>query len=166
MMASMYYEDYMRSANSISIGYKLFKNYNDKVKWILKDLLTHPFFPADVREGIRKEVESDVLAIPEISEKLHLLTPKDREFVEGLIESMSNDIPTEYVGSIKIPDIDGVELVSMVKESLSRNLMDVDADVLSKASMEATSVVLSRLIELMGENQFSNAFIEARNKII
>lgn len=167
MMASMYYEDYMRDAHTNSLGYRLFKTYNDRVKWILKDLATHPFFPEDVRNGIKSELNSDVLAIPEIAHRLHLLSPKDRQFIEDLIDSMSSDNPTEIVGSIRIPEISGNRLTELATGVLSLELIGTteDANVIQRLSKVVVSTILIELVEILGENQFTEAFVKALTEI-
>lgn len=69
-------------------GATLLKGYGKRVQWIWTDLLTHPQFPAEVREGIRKEINCDVFAVPAIQEKIPLLTPEKREFVEIIIDRL------------------------------------------------------------------------------
>jgi hypothetical protein len=64
----------------------LFKNYSAKINWILRDLYTNPFLPQVVRDGIKRESESDVFAVPAIQEKISLLTPDQREAVEDMID--------------------------------------------------------------------------------
>lgn len=73
-----------------SAGDKLFKNYNGKLEWIANDLMTHPFLPQAVRDGIKKEWNSDVFAVPAIAERAALLNPEQRELVETVIEAMLN----------------------------------------------------------------------------
>lgn len=73
-----------------SKGAALMKNYNTKLEWVYKDLATHPFLPDVVRNGINKEWNSDVFAVPAISEQVALLAPEQRAFVERLIEAMLN----------------------------------------------------------------------------
>lgn len=71
-----------------SKGAKLFNLYRTKINWILNDLLTHPFLTDDVREGIRKELASDVFTPSAIGERAALLPPQQRERVELLIEEL------------------------------------------------------------------------------
>jgi hypothetical protein len=49
-------------------------------------LITNPNFTEEVREGIRKEWNSDTFVLPAISEKLGLLNPDQRSVVEDLID--------------------------------------------------------------------------------
>jgi hypothetical protein len=60
--------------------------YTSKLEWIYKDLISNPNFTEEVREGIRKEWNSDTFVLPAISEKLGLLNPDQRAVVEDLID--------------------------------------------------------------------------------
>lgn len=71
-----------------SRGDKLFKGYNQKIEWIYKDIITNPVLPQKVRDGIKKEWESDVFIVDAIREKITLLNPDQRELVETLIDGM------------------------------------------------------------------------------
>jgi hypothetical protein len=86
-MAGEHLESFCRDYSG-SKGAKLLASYKSKVDWIKKDLLTHPFFPENVREGIRAELNSDVFAVPAINEKIALLNPQQREVVEDLIDTV------------------------------------------------------------------------------
>lgn len=78
-------------------GAALTKNYNTKLEWVYRDLLTHPFLPEVVRSGMRREWQSDVFAVPAISENVALLAPEQRAFVERLIEAMLNGEQIEMI---------------------------------------------------------------------
>lgn len=71
-----------------SRGDKLFKGYNQKIEWIYKDIITNPVLPQTVRDGIKKEWESDVFVVDAIREKITLLSVEQRELVETLIDGM------------------------------------------------------------------------------
>lgn len=71
-----------------SKGARLFANYVLRINWIANDLFTNPFLPNVVREGIKKEWESDVFGTDAIAEKVALLSPEKREAVETLIDSI------------------------------------------------------------------------------
>lgn len=86
-IAQEYLEDFMREHQG-SKGAKLFGNYKHKIDWILTDMITHPFLPEAVREGIKWEVNSDVLALPAINEKIALLNPSQREAIETAIDQI------------------------------------------------------------------------------
>lgn len=69
-------------------GANLFKQYKARIEWIVKDMITHPLLPKQVTDGIKKEWESDVFAIPAIEEKIALLNPEQRETVELMIDQI------------------------------------------------------------------------------
>lgn len=71
-----------------SKGSKLFSNYGRKLQWIYSDMLTNPLLPEEVRQGIKKEWESDSFIVPAISEKSALLKPEQREMIEMVIDAM------------------------------------------------------------------------------
>jgi hypothetical protein len=82
-------DEHLRSLMRDNPGTKpvsLFNNYSMKINWILRDLYTNPFLPQIVRDGIKRETESDVFAVPAIQEKISLLNPDQREAVEEMIE--------------------------------------------------------------------------------
>lgn len=80
---SSFIRDYKGTTGAI-----LFARYQSKVKWMLNDLLAQPVFTQPVREGIRKEINSDVFAVPAIAEKIALLSPEQRSAVEDLIDTL------------------------------------------------------------------------------
>lgn len=86
-LASEFYQDFIRQ-NPGSYGAKLFKMYDDKINWIITDMISNPRFPDDVRNGIRKDITSDLLTIPSILDKIHDLTPELRELAEEMIDVM------------------------------------------------------------------------------
>ena len=86
-LATEYFNDFIR-ANPGSYGANLFRLYNGKIDWILTDMITNPRFPDDVREGIRNDIKSDLLAIPSMVDKLHELTPELRALAEEMIDVM------------------------------------------------------------------------------
>ena len=88
-MSKEFFEDYMRS-NPGSRGESMFKNYVKRFDWVITDMLSHPFLPATVIDGIRKEWNSDVFAVPAIAEKIALLRPEQREMMEEVIDAMLN----------------------------------------------------------------------------
>ena len=86
-MAKEFLEDFCRQ-NPGSIGERLFKQYINKIQWIFRDITTCNIVGEFVRDGIKKEIESDVFAVPAITEKIALLNPEQRDIVENLIESI------------------------------------------------------------------------------
>lgn len=68
----------------------LFEGYSKKIKWILRDILTYPYFNEEIRDGIKKEIESDPLTYRAIMERVSLLTPDQRNLLEFVIEDLIN----------------------------------------------------------------------------
>jgi hypothetical protein len=100
-MAQEQFQDFCRQFPN-SQGGRLFKTYVSKIDWIFKDIITHPFLTDEVRLGIKKEIESDVFAVPAILEKIALLKPEQREIIEDVIDA--------YISgeTIKIVDINEI----------------------------------------------------------
>lgn len=67
-------------------GANMFSGYVKRINWIFNDLFTNPFLPDNVREGIKREVESDCMAVPAIAEKIALLNPAQRDVLEDVID--------------------------------------------------------------------------------
>jgi len=100
-MAQEQFQDFCRQFPN-SQGERLFKTYVSKIDWIFKDIISHPFLTDEVRLGIKKEIESDVFAVPAILEKIALLKPEQREIIEDVIDA--------YISgeTIKIVDINEI----------------------------------------------------------
>jgi len=100
-MAQEQFLDFCRQFPN-SQGERLFKTYVSKIDWVFKDIITHPFLTNEVRVGIKKEIESDVFAVPAILEKIALLKPEQREIIEDVIDA--------YISgeTIKIVDINEI----------------------------------------------------------
>ena len=101
-MAQEQFEDFRRQYPDTK-GEKLFKTYSDKINWMFKDIITHPFITEEVRTGIKKEIDSDVFAVPAIVEKVALLTPEQREIIEDVIDAY---VSGETVKIVDANDID------------------------------------------------------------
>lgn len=86
-MAKDHYEDFIREFPESS-GARLFMSHVNKINWIFRDTITHPHISDKVREGIKKEILSDVFAVPAINEKVALLTPEQRDIIEQTIDAM------------------------------------------------------------------------------
>ena len=86
-MAQEQFDDFRRQYPD-SKGDKMFKLYGDKITWMFKDIITHPFITEDVRDGIKHEIASDVYAVPAILEKIALLNPEQRELIEDTLDAM------------------------------------------------------------------------------
>lgn len=82
------YLDSFRRDNKGSRADMLFKTYQNKLEWIVKDFMTIPYLPQSVRDGLRKEWESDIFTIDAITTNVSLLTPEQREIVDNIIESI------------------------------------------------------------------------------
>jgi len=101
IMAKEQFEDFCRQFPETK-GEKLFKTYSNKLNWIFQDIVTHPFLTEEVRNGIKKEINSDVFAIPAIHEKVALLTPEQRDMIETTLDAM---IDGEEVKIVDINEI-------------------------------------------------------------
>ena len=80
-----FFEDIKRE-NPGTKGAVLFAGYNQRLNWIVRDLITHNALPAVVREGIKNEWECDVFAVDAIAEKVALLNPEQRDHLEAVID--------------------------------------------------------------------------------
>jgi hypothetical protein len=98
-MAKEHYLDFIRQYPGSS-GSNLFSSHVNKINWIFRDTITHPHISETVRIGIRKEIESDVFAVPAINEKVALLSPEQRDIIEETIDAMLSG------EDVKIVDID------------------------------------------------------------
>ena len=74
--------------NPDSRGGRIFTGYNGRIDWMLNDMVTNPRLPQSVREGIKSDIQSDVLVVPSIAQKVTLLTEENRLAIEALIDSM------------------------------------------------------------------------------
>lgn len=72
------------------VGGKMFSEYSRRINWILTDLKTNIEFPDIVRAGIKQEIDSDLLSIPSIVNRIHELSPMERETVEEIIELLAD----------------------------------------------------------------------------
>lgn len=81
------FEDFKRQYPK-GMGVKMVNNYSSKINWILNDLLTCNTLPERIRTDIRNEINSDVLAIPAIMDKIQMLKPDARESIEDLLDTL------------------------------------------------------------------------------
>lgn len=90
-MADEFLADFMRDRPD-AIACRKFPDYRRRIEWMVKDFITQPVFhnSPDVIDGLKKEWESDVFAIPEILSKISLLRPEQRDAVEYLVEQLLN----------------------------------------------------------------------------
>lgn len=84
-MAQMHLESWMMDHPGTK-GVQLFRQFVKKIVWMFDQIITNPFLPAPVRAGAQHEIESDVFAVPAITEKIALLNPEQREILEDVIE--------------------------------------------------------------------------------
>lgn len=80
-------KDFIRQAPNTR-GAAIFEGYSRKLKWILRDIITFPHFPDEVRQGIKCEIESDAFTVEAIHDKIPLLNPEQRGMLEELVEDM------------------------------------------------------------------------------
>jgi hypothetical protein len=84
-LAQLHFEDFCRQYRN-SIGEKKFKIYISKIDWIFKDIITTNVITDEVRVGIKNEINSDVLLVPELHRKMALLEPDQRDLLEEVID--------------------------------------------------------------------------------
>lgn len=82
-----HWQDFQRQYPG-SKGAKLLNGYNSRIEWVYKDMVTHPFLTDEVRQGIKREWQSDVFTVLSLNEKVALLNPDQRENLEALIDCM------------------------------------------------------------------------------
>jgi hypothetical protein len=80
-------QDFIRSAPNTR-GAVIFKDYSRRLQWILRDIITYPYFDDEVRKGIKAEIESDSFSVEAIHDKIPLLNPEQRIMLEELVEDM------------------------------------------------------------------------------
>lgn len=79
-------QDVQRNPNSRAA--KSFNIYENRLQWILKDFKTNPLFPAEVREGISQEYQSDIFALEGLKEKIPLIPAQHRGDLEDVVEAI------------------------------------------------------------------------------
>lgn len=89
-MAKEYCEDFIRQ-HPDSRGAVKFVEYARRFNWILNDIITYPHFREEVREGMKKEMESDPFSYQSLVEKLALLSPEQRIDLEDVVEMLLNN---------------------------------------------------------------------------
>lgn len=80
-----------------SKGERLFKGFNQRLNWVYSEMSTSPFLPEDIREGIKKEWNSDVFTVDAIAENVALLSPEQRELVDTIIEGLLSGEQIQFV---------------------------------------------------------------------
>lgn len=86
-IAQEFMDDFIRERPTTVIA-RLFKDYRSKISWMFRDIKSNQHLPEIVRAGINQELNSDVLALPAINEKIALLTPQKREALELIIDEL------------------------------------------------------------------------------
>ncbi len=84
-IAKEFFHDIQRACGEGAKGYRLAKQYESRIEWIYRDLLSNPNFNEDFRDGLKEEWASDSFIFPALMEKIAALTPENREVVEDLI---------------------------------------------------------------------------------
>jgi hypothetical protein len=79
--------DFIRQATNTR-GAVIFKDYSRRLQWILRDIITYPYFDDEVRKGLKHEIESDAFAVEAIHDKIPLLNPEQRAMLEELVGNM------------------------------------------------------------------------------
>lgn len=88
-MAREHWESFCREHPGTK-GAKLVSGYVRKIEWMHRDLLTNPALPQAVRDGMRKDLQSDVFGVAALSEKMAMLRPEDRDNMETLLDAILN----------------------------------------------------------------------------
>lgn len=86
-LADEYAKDFVRSAPGTR-GAIIFADYSKRINWIFRDVITFPHFGEDVRDGMRKEIQSDAFSYDSLIEKLALLNPDQRETLDSLLDDI------------------------------------------------------------------------------
>lgn len=86
-IAQMYLDSWMLDHPGTK-GVPLFRQFIKKIEWMFDQIVTHPFLPGPVRASAQHEIQSDVLAVPAIAEKIALLKPEQRELLEDAIDKV------------------------------------------------------------------------------
>ena len=81
-----YFDDYTRD-NSNNYAGRLSALYSRKLDWIAKDIVLHPLLTPEIRERIKNELKSDVFELLDIQQKIHLLSPEQRELIDKMIDA-------------------------------------------------------------------------------
>ena len=97
-LAYEYMLDFERQ-NPNTLGQRLFKRYRNTIERIVVDFYTNPAFSNEVREGVKKEWNSDVFALPAIVDNISLLNPEQRKALESVIDQLlkGETLTVEYI---------------------------------------------------------------------
>jgi len=89
----------MGAESKDGLGQKLAEQYLKKIDWIKTDFFSTPKFTDEVRAGIRKEWNDDILVVDNINEMVSLLSPEKRELVETIIEALIRGEDINFEGN-------------------------------------------------------------------
>ena len=89
-VADYYMASFIADTRAQSLGVRMFKKYREKIGWVLQDILTTEALPQVLRDEIRREMNSDVLVMPALLEKISLLNDQSRVALEGIVDSILN----------------------------------------------------------------------------
>lgn len=95
-IAKEFGEDFNRALSK-----PILRNYITRLDYILNDFQASIHFPDDVRQAIREELQSDVMIVEAISDRIRLLNPAQREVVEMLIDMIIKGEEVMFVGPEK-----------------------------------------------------------------
>ena len=85
-LAQEFCQDVQRSGHTKAS--KTFKNYEKHLNWIIRDFKTNPLFPDEVRQGLDKELSSDLFALEGLREKIPLIPAEYRVDLEEAVEAI------------------------------------------------------------------------------
>lgn len=103
-IADEFMNDFIRAAPQTR-GAVLFTDYSRRLKWILRDIVTYPYFDPLVRKGIKCEIESDAFGVGAINDLIPLLNPEQREMIESLIEDVLKGKTIEVQIKDHVPEV-------------------------------------------------------------
>ncbi len=98
-IAKHYWDDYRRELKSTP-GANLLRNYVNRIDWIYNDLITYPLFTEEIRQGIKKEWNSDTFVVPAVMDKLAFLNPEQRLIIENIMDLMIAGEQIELISNV------------------------------------------------------------------
>jgi len=103
-IADEFMNDFVRAAPNTR-GAVIFKDYSRRLQWILRDIVTYPYFDPLVRQGIKVEIESDAFSVGAINDLIPLLNPEQRGMIEELIEDILKGKTIEVSIKDHVPEV-------------------------------------------------------------
>lgn len=97
-----YFEDSIRESPG-SLAASVSNKYKGKLDWIFLDFKTNPKFPAYAQDEFAREMENDVMLTDNISQLCLKLNGKQKEAVEGMLESLISGEQITIVLNEKLP---------------------------------------------------------------